>query len=88
MDWKVTVSQRRTYRSESSKPHIKSAHLGIWHLEKEPLGHLALKARGVVDRSDTGLGETETPFIKGTHKISHELGPRLKQTLHSNLDHT
>ena len=25
-----------TYRSESSEPHIKSSHAGIWHWEKEP----------------------------------------------------
>ena len=45
-DWKVTVSQRLTYRSESSEPHIKCPHLGIWHWEKEPPEHLALKASG------------------------------------------
>ena len=28
-----------------------------------------------------GLGETETPFLKGTHRLSRELGPRAKQSL-------
>ena len=32
-DWKV--SQRLTYRSESSEPHIKSPSLGIWHWERD-----------------------------------------------------
>ena len=45
-DWKVTVSQRLTYRSESSEPHVKFPCLGIWHWEKEPPEHLALKASG------------------------------------------
>ena len=45
-DWKLTGSQRLTYRSESSEPHIKSPGLGIRHWEKEPLEHLALKASG------------------------------------------
>ena len=35
-DWKVTVSQKLTYRSESSELHIKSPRLGIWHWEKAP----------------------------------------------------
>ena len=30
-DWKVTVSQRLTYRGESSEPHIKLPRVGIWH---------------------------------------------------------
>ena len=46
IDWKVTVSQRFTYRSESSEPHIKPSCAGTWHWEKEPLEHLALKASG------------------------------------------
>ena len=29
--------------------------------------------------------ETETPFLKGTHRISCALGPRAKQRLHRNL---
>ena len=45
-DWKLTGSQRITYRSESSEPHIKLSRVGIWHGEKEPLEHLALKAGG------------------------------------------
>ena len=45
-DWEVTVSRRLTYRSESSEPHVKSPHLRIWHWEKEPPVHLALKASG------------------------------------------
>ena len=45
-DWKLTGSQRLTYRSESSEPHIKISCVGIWHREKEPLEHLTLKASG------------------------------------------
>ena len=32
-----------------------------------------------------GLGETETRFLKGAHRLSHSLGPRAKQSLHRNL---
>ena len=35
-----------------------------------------------------GLGEMETPFLKGTHRISHALGPRAKKSLHRNLSQT
>ena len=75
-DWKVTGSQRLTYRSESSEPHIKLSRVRIWHWEKEPLEYLALKASGACVRSSMGLGETETPFLKGAHGLSCALGPR------------
>ena len=75
-----------TYRSESSEPHIKSSHAGIWHWEKEPLEHPALKAS--VHRSSIGLGETEAPFLKGTHRLLRALGPKAKQSLHRNLGQT
>ena len=87
-DWKVTSSQRLTYRSESSELNIKLPRVGIWHWEKEPLEHLALKARGLVHRSSMGLGEMETPFLKGTNGLSCGLGPRAKQSLHRNLGQT
>ena len=34
-DWKVTGSQRLTYRSERSEPHINLPRVGIWHWQKE-----------------------------------------------------
>ena len=36
----------------------------------------------------TGLGETETPFLRGIHRISCALGPREKQRLHKKLGQT
>ena len=59
---------------------------GKWHWEKEPLEHW--RPVGLMHRSSTGLGETETPFIKGTHRILRALGPRAKQSLHRNLGQT
>ena len=52
--------------------------MGIRHREKEHLEHLALKASGAVCRSSTGLGEIETPFLTGTHRLSCALAPRAK----------
>ena len=45
-DWKVPVSQRLTYRSESSEPHIKLTFVESWHWEKEAPDPLALKTSG------------------------------------------
>ena len=37
-DWKVTGSQRFTYRSESPELHIRLPCVGIWHWKKDPPG--------------------------------------------------
>ena len=63
-DWKLTGSQRLTYRSESSEPHIKPSHAGIWHWEKEPLEHLALKASGACVQELHRTGGNGDPILK------------------------
>ena len=63
-DWKLTGSQRLTYRSESSEPHIKLSRVGIWHWEKEPLEHLALKASGACVQELHGTGGDRDPTLK------------------------
>ena len=63
-DCKVTASQRLTYRSESSEPHVKSPCLGIWHWEKEPLEHLALKASGACVQELHRTGGNGDPILK------------------------
>ena len=63
-DRKVTGSQRLTYKSESSEPHIKLSHVGIWHWEKEPLEHLALKASGACAQELHGTGGNGDPILK------------------------
>ena len=88
IDWKLTGSQRLTYRSESSEPHVKLPHMEIWHWEKELPEHLALKASGACVQELLGLGEMETPFLKGAHRLSGALGPRAKQSLLGNLGQT
>ena len=42
----------------------------------------------LVHRSSTELGEMETLFLKGTHRLSCALGPRAKQRLQRNLGQT
>ena len=73
-----------TQRCESSKPYIRFPGLRVSHWEEEPPEHLVLKAR----RNSTGLGETETPLLKGAYRFSCTLGPRTKQRLHKNLGQT
>ena len=63
-DWKLTGSQRLTYRSESSEPHIKLSHVGIWHWEKELLEHLALKASGACMQELHRTGGNGDPILK------------------------
>ena len=63
-DWKVTGSQRLTYRSEGSEPHIKLPCVGIWHWEKEPLEHLDLKASGACAQVLHGTGGNRDPILK------------------------
>ena len=62
-DWKLTGSQRLTYRSENSEPHIKLAPVGIWHWEKEPLEHLAVKASGACVRELHRTGGNGDPIL-------------------------
>ena len=63
-DWKLTGSQRLTYRSESYEPHIKFSRVGIWHGEKEPLEHLALKASGACAQELHSTGGDGEPILK------------------------
>ena len=58
------VSQRLTYRSDSSEPHIKLSHVVIWHREKEPLEYLALKASGACVQELHGTGGNGDPILK------------------------
>ena len=64
-DWKVTVAQRLTYRSESSEPDIKPPCVGIWHWEKEPPNHLALKASRAYAQELHGTGGSGDHILKG-----------------------
>ena len=63
-DGKLTGSQRLTYRSESSEPHIKLPCVEIWHWEKEPLEHLALKASGACAQELHGTWGDGDPILK------------------------
>ena len=63
-DWKLTGSQRLTYKSESSEPHIRLSRVGIWHREKEPLAHLALKASGACVQELHWTGGNGDPILK------------------------
>ena len=63
-DWKLTDSQRLTYSSESTEPHIKLSRVGIWHGEKEPLEHLALKVSGACVQELHGTGGNGDLILK------------------------
>ena len=61
---KVTISQKLTHRSESSEPHVKSPCLGIWHWEKEPPEHLALRASGACAQELQRTGGNRDSILK------------------------
>ena len=63
-DWKVTGSQRLTYRSESFEPHIKPSCVGICNWEKEPPEHLALKASVACVQELHSSGGNGDPILK------------------------
>ena len=63
-DWELIGSQRLIYRSDSSEPHIKLSRVGIWHWEKEPWEHLALKASGACAQELHGTGGNGVPILK------------------------
>ena len=43
---RIIIFQKFSHRNESSEPHIRLLSLGVWHQEKDPPEHLALKGRG------------------------------------------
>ena len=43
-NWEITISQRFSYKSESSWPQVRLSQLEVWHWEKGPPEHWALKA--------------------------------------------
>ena len=63
-DWKLTGPQRLTSRGESSGPHFKLFHVGIWHREKEPLEHLTSKASGACAQELHRTGGNGDPILK------------------------
>ena len=87
-DWKVTVSQRLTYRSESSESHLRPPHMGIWHWEKEPPEHLALQASGACAKELCGTGGNGDPILERHTQAFMGTGSRAKQSLHRNLCRT
>jgi len=69
-DWKLTCSQRLTYRSESSEAHIKLSRAGLQPWEKEPPGASGIEGQwGLCTGAPQDWGEMETPFLKGAHGL-------------------
>ena len=82
--WVGRPQTRVRVLSPTSNPHAWVS--GI--LSKNPWSILHWSPVGLVPRSSTGLGKTDTQFLKGAHRFSCALGPRAKQSLHRNLGWT
>ena len=73
------MPQKSTHWSEGSEPHVRLPNLGVWQQEGEFPENQTLKLVGFDCRTLTGLGETETPLLEGTHKVVCTSGPREKE---------
>ena len=82
-NWKIIMSQRFSHRIELS-PMSGSPAWGSGIGKRSPQSIWHWRSVGLECRSCTGLMETETPLLEGSHKVSHALGPRprAKQWLH------
>ena len=77
-DRKLTGSQRFSYRNESAEAHIKLSYVGIWHWDKEPLEHLALKASGVCAQELHRTEGNGDPFLERHTQTFTCTGPQGK----------
>ena len=86
IDWKITISQRLSHRSESSKPTSGSpAWVSGFGRKRRAFGFECqwdLSAGAPQDRGK------QTPLWEGAHRLSCALGPKAKQRLHKNLGQT
>ena len=68
----------------TSNPHAWGSGTG----RKSPQSIWHWRPVGLVSRSSMGLGEMETPLLKGALRLSCTLGPGAKQSLYGNLGQT
>ena len=66
---------------EISEHPVRLPTLGVWHEKEETPKRLVLKATGAWVQELCRTGETKTPFLEGTHKLSCVLGTRVKEYL-------
>ena len=62
--------------------------MGIWHWEREPREHLALKASGAYTQELHRTGGNGDSTLERRTQAFVCLGPRTKQRLHRNLGQT
>ena len=70
------MPQKSTHWSGGSEPHIRLPNLGVLQREEEFLENQTLTLEEIDCMTSTGLGETETPLLEGTHKVVCASGPR------------
>ena len=80
----ITETHNERVLSPMSGPHAWGSGIG----RRNPQSIWYWRPVELVPRSSMRLEEMETPFLKGTLKLSHALGPRAKQRLHRNLGQT
>ena len=60
-------------------------HAGDLALGEGAPGEFSIETQGSLCTSSMRLGEKETPFLKGVHRLSCVSGPRAEQSFHRNL---
>ena len=84
-----TYTTKSTQWSEGSEPHVRLPSLGSGNGRRNPQRIRLWRPVGFDCRTSTGLGETETPLLEGTHEVVRVAGPRGKeQWPHSRLNQT
>ena len=78
-NWRTLIPQGSTYWSEGSEPHVRLHNLGVRQWEDKPQRIGLWRLEGFDCRTSTGLGETETPLLEGTHRVVCSSGPRGKE---------
>ena len=79
MNWRKIIPQKSTYWSEGSEPHIRLPPWGSSNGRRNSQRIRLRRPVGFDCRTSTGLGETETPLLEGTHKVMCALGCRGKE---------
>ena len=64
-NWKISIPQKFSYRSESSEPHDRLSSLVVWQQEEEPPENLALKARRVWSQELYRMGGNRNSTLGG-----------------------
>ena len=77
-NWRVIIFQRFSQRNESSEPQVRPLNPQV---QMSPQSIWLWKTSRAYFRESQRPGEIETQLLKGSHKISHVLGPEAEAVI-------